>query len=344
MSKRTDDRGPLPLFLLRRCQFHIGKGIILLLARLVHRLPRRRALALGRALGRLAPRLSRRHYRLVCTDMAAAFGEEAAAPAVKNLALQSYERLGENLVEFLRLPYMTCAELRELVHYEGLEHLETALAAGHGAIVITGHLANWEAMGTAVGNLPYKVAAVAKIQEDSAMNALFTRIRERHGLHIVSMTDVRECIRRLKSNECLALLSDVNAKVPGAFINFFGRPAATYTGAAYLAMLTGAPILSVFDERLDDSTHVCRIGPPIPVSRTGDRPRDVLITTMRVQQVIENEVRRRPQDWYWLVNRWKTRPEKVANPDALPMEHRDLTPAESAAIRQDPYAEDVPVG
>ena len=162
---------------------------------------------------------------------------------------------------------------------------------------------------------------------------MLQRVRNTHGLNVVSVTDIRACIRVLQRNECLGILGDLNTSSPAAFVQVFGRPAATYFGTAYLARLSGAAILPIFDERLPDHTHLVRIGPPIPPIETGDRRRDLFYLTIRTQEVIEQEIRRRPADWFWLGQRWRTRPEMVPHPERLPMEHRDLTPEESARIR-----------
>lgn len=315
------------------CENWLGNRILFLLARVVHRLPLKTALAMGSRLGQLAPRVSPRHYHRICADIAQAYGLASDAPEVCRIATESYRHLGQSLMEFLRLPYMSAEEIRRGALLEGAEHIEAALARGHGAIMLTAHIGNWEVCGTLMGLSRYPTTAIARPQNDSAITELFTRVREAHGLKVVPMTDVRECIRVLKRNECLGILGDLNARPPGAFTNVFGRPASTYLGTAYLAKMSGAAILPLFDERLPDLTHRVRIMPPIPVADTGDRQRDLLITTMRTQEVIEQEVRRRPEDWYWLLQRWKIRPEEVANPERIPMEHRDFTPEEAAHWR-----------
>jgi KDO2-lipid IV(A) lauroyltransferase len=303
--------------------------MLLFAARVMHRVPLGAALAIGRGLGRLAPRLSPRHFRRVRRDIELAFGAEMSAREIMQTARRFYLRLGESLVEFLRLPYLTVEEIGRGSILEGTEHLDAVLARGKGAILFTGHLGNWEMMAAVVGLTSYRITAIIRPQADDAITTLFNRIREAHGLKVVPMTDVRTCLRVLKRNECLGIVGDVNANIPGAFVQFLGRPAATYTGAAYLAAATGAEILPIFDERLPDLRHHIRIGAPIPLARTGDTPRDLLVNTMRVQYVLQREIRRRPQDWFWLLNRWKTRPESVPTPERIPMEHRDLTPEEA---------------
>lgn len=311
----------------RQAEHQIGNSALFLLAHLAHLVPRNAALALGRSLGRLTPRLSPRHYHRVLAEISAAFPTANA----EDIARLAYMSLGENLIEFLRLPSMSNEAILSQARIEGREHVDTALAHGKGVVMFTGHLGNWELCGTVMGLSGYPLTAIAREQLDSALTDLFLRIRESHGLTIVPMSDVRGCLRVLKRNGCLAVLCDVNANIPGAFVQFFGRPAATYTGVAYFALATGATILPVFDERLPDKTHVCRVLPPIQVEQTGDRNHDLLITTIRVQRSIEAEIRRRPQDWFWLLQRWKTRPEDVPFPERVPMEHRDLS-AEEVAV------------
>ena len=297
----------------------------------MHRLPLPAALAFGRLLGRLTPSLSPRHYQRVLADITSAFGAERTPEEITRIARRFYLRLGESLVEFLRLPYLSAAEIRRWVRLEGAEHLETALAQGKGAILLSGHIGNWELCGTLMGLSAYPTTAIARPQMDTALTEFFNRTREAHGLKVVSMTDVRDCLRVLKRNECLGVIGDVNANTPGAFVQFLGRPAATYTGVAYMALTLGSPILPMFDIRLPDRSHCVRIGPPIPPVRTGNRQHDLLLTTMRAQQVIQQEIRRRPEDWFWLLGRWRTRPDDLPNPERIPMEARDLTPEEAAA-------------
>jgi len=316
---------------LRRRKFEaaIGKRMLFLAARVMHRVPLGAALAIGRGLGWLAPRLTPHHFRRVRRDIELAFGDEMSPREITRIARRFYQRIGESLVEFLRLPYLSAEEIHRGATVKGIEYLEAALKKGKGAILLTAHIGNWEMLAAVTGLTPYKFTAIIRPQADNALNLLFNRIREAHGLKVAPLSDVRTCLRVLRRNECLGIVGDVNANNPGAFVQFLGRPAATYTGVAHLAMTTGAEILPIFDERLPDHRHHVRIDPPIPLVHTGDAARDLLVNTMRTQYVLQQEIRRRPHDWFWLLNRWKTRPETVAAPERIPMEHRDLTPEEA---------------
>lgn len=307
----------------------IGKRLFFLAARIMHRLPRGWALALGRGLGRLAPLLAARHFKRVIRDITLAYGDEKTPQEIEQIARQFYQQMGVNVAEFLRMPYLTAEEVHRYATIEGVEYLDAALARGKGVIFCVAHIGNWEMLATVMGRSGYDITAIVRPQADSAMTELFNRIRRAHGLNVVNMDEIMAIIRLLKRNGGIGVMGDLNSKNPGAFVQFFGRPSASFTGAAYLARLTGAAVISIFEERLPDNRHVVRIGPPIPFVRTEDAGRDTLINTMRFTNVVEQEIRRRPQDWFWLANRWKTRPEDIENPERIPMEHRDLTPEET---------------
>lgn len=317
----------------RRIETWAGNRILCLLLRLVPHLPPTPMIRLGRMLGAMVPRISGRYFRIVCDDIAQALQLPPDSDEVLRIAYGFYENLGESMVEFLRLPYLSAEELRHWAQLDGVEHLEAALARGRGAILLTAHLGNWEICGTLMGLSGYPTTAITRAQSDSALTEMLQRVRRTHGLNVVSVSDLRACIRVLKDNQCLGILGDLNTSSPAAFVQVFGRPAATYFGTAYLAHLSGAAILPIFDERLPDHSHRVRIGPPIPPAETGDRRHDLFLTTIRTQQVIEQEIRRRPTDWFWLLQRWRTRPESTPHPERIPMEHRDLTAEESARIR-----------
>ena len=65
----------------------------------------------------------------------------------------------------------------------------------------------------------------------------------------------------------------------------------------------------------------------------GTRQDNIFHTTIRIQQVIEDEVRQRPHEWFWLLRRWKTTPDEISNSNQIPMEHRDLSAEQSRKIR-----------
>ena len=93
------------------------------------------------------------------------------------------------------------------------------------------------------------------------------------------------------------------------FVDFFALPACTTPGPARLALLSRAPLLPVFLVRQGESErHHIVVLPEIEPARSGDRAADIVATTQRCSAVIEDMLRRYPEQWIWFHKRWNTRP------------------------------------
>jgi KDO2-lipid IV(A) lauroyltransferase len=107
----------------------------------------------------------------------------------------------------------------------------------------------------------------------------------------------------------LGILIDQNVSmVEGVFVDFFGRPACTTTGLALLALHTGAPVIPGYVVRMDDGRYRFIFEEEVELVRTGDREQDVLINTQKYTRIIEDTVRKYPDQWLWVHQRWKTVP------------------------------------
>ncbi len=115
----------------------------------------------------------------------------------------------------------------------------------------------------------------------------------------------------LKRGDAVGILIDQNTfREAGVFAPFFGIPACTTTGLATIALRTGAAIVPgvlIWDEHL--RKHRLRFEPPVALVQTGNKQEDILTNTTRCNQVLEELVRKHPDQWLWVHRRWKTRPE-----------------------------------
>ncbi len=135
----------------RRCESQFGTQCLFLIARIAHRLTPAQAYRLAHLLGWLMPRLAKRQYRQVLADVSQVFGSERSPEDILQLVQQIFYHQGESVLEFFRLPHFTAEEIRGWAPLEGTEYLDAALALGHGAILLTAHLGNWEVCGTVMG-------------------------------------------------------------------------------------------------------------------------------------------------------------------------------------------------
>ena len=265
----------------------------------------RRALFTG--LSRLFYLLVPRQRLIAAYSLRRAFPEKSDDEILR-IVRDVYRNMGIMAAEFFDVPRLTKENIGKFVEAEGLEHYLRALEKGRGVLFFTGHFGNWE-LSAAAGALLMKPAVVIYRKLDSALlEHLVLRVRSAAGNILLSKEHaMRALIRSLKRNEIVGILIDQNvAWYEGVFVDFFGRPACTTNGLALLALHTGAPVLPGYMIRLPDGRYRLVIGPEVELTRTGDRDADVLTNTQRFTKVIEEAVRRYPDQWFWVHQRWKT--------------------------------------
>jgi len=158
---------------------------------------------------------------------------------------------------------------------------------------------------------------VARAVYDERLNRLLLKSRQDASVRVIlrdSPTAGREILQALKRGEVLGMLIDQDTRVKGVMADFFGQKANTPAGPAILAVRRRVPVLAGFIHRESDERHRIVIYPPLDVQRTGDLDRDVQVNTERFNQVIEQEIRRHPDQWVWMHRRWRR---KVAYDPAL---------------------------
>lgn len=234
------------------------------------------------------------------------------------IARASTVRFGEMILDVFAFPRLTADNIRPLVRMEGREHLEQALRYDRGVILATAHTGNWELLGAALAFSGFPIIGVAQKQINAAMDRLINEYRTMTGMQIAYKTGVRDMIRCLGEGKIVGLLMDQNAGHDGVFVDFFGRKASTPIGPAALARLKDAPIVPVFITQRNDGTHVAIVHPIQWVEKTDQRDQDIFSALQRLTTLIEQHIRQHPEEWFWLHNRWKTRPPA----DKLP--HLDL--------------------
>lgn len=264
---------------------------------------------LGGALGSLFYSLSGRYRGVALRNLRRAYNGEMSEAQVKRTARQVFRHFTRGGLEFFYLLSLPKRRIEDMMNVEGIEHVDAALERGRGCIVITAHYGNWELMARRLVILGYKVNVIARDSDDPGMTGITTRIREGGGYRVFDRDEpIIGAFRALKRNECLGILPDQNES-GGIFVDFFGRPVATAVGPAVLSLRSGAPMVPMFSVRMPDGRYKATAYPAIEFDPTGNEEEDIRELMTRVNQVIEREVRRHPDQWLWFHDRWKLSPE-----------------------------------
>jgi KDO2-lipid IV(A) lauroyltransferase len=258
----------------------------------------------GGVLGRLGWGLARRDRRRALEHLQIAFPELPAMDR-RRLGLESFRHFGVMLGECLWARARAGEEVSARVDVEGWEQIESVRAGSRPILIVTGHCGNWELLAAALNLRGLGMAVVARELEDPGLQASLLGLRSRFGTETIVRGRpgaARDLLRTLRSGGALGMLIDQDTRVEGVWVDFFGRPAWTPSGAADLAIRLGAAVLPTFIERLPDGRHRARIQPELPVGS------DRVAATQAMTDRIEEQIRRVPEQWVWMHRRWRRRP------------------------------------
>lgn len=271
-------------------------------------LPLPAALAVGRGLGTLYGSVVRYHREDAAAALARCLPDKT--PAERRLILtRMYRNLGMNVVEELRLSRSGAAYLDRVVSWDGDGYAHEVLAARKGMLVLSGHIGNFELLCTMAPHFNYPTTVIVKKLKHSAINAYWQETRAQFGLKFAAAhNSLWRCLSALRKNEVVAVVLDQNmTRSEGIFVDFFGKPACTSPGLAYMSALSGAAVLPTFIIRLANGRHRVKALPPIPPPPDRE-PATIHEYTQRYTRVIEDIVRQYPDQWIWIHRRWKTVP------------------------------------
>ena len=268
----------------------------------------RLAQALGDGLGGLAYWVSPRYRAIADKNLKIAFGDSLSERERQALTLRTFRSFGRALAEFLKTPSLTPDALRARVRSDvEMAPARALLARGRGLIVVTAHFGHWELLARRATVEGISLVVVARQSEDSDFNRLTDGVRENSGYTVHPRgASPKALLQQLRRNGAIAILPD--QKSEDVFVPFFGRLAGTTAGPAVLALKTGAAILPMFGPRQPDGTYRVEFGEEIDTTPTGDMDADTHRIMADITCAIEDMVRRHPEQWLWLHDRWRVPP------------------------------------
>ena len=276
-----------------------------LVSAVVSLLPMRVVRRCGAALGRFVSAVDRRHRRIALENLAAAFPSrpEAELPV---LARMMFAHFGSLLLELLKFGTYSPEQMRAAIDVEGAERARQAYDQQRGVLFFTGHFGYWEIQAIVEPLHGHPISVLARPLDNARLNEMLERIRTRTGNAVFYREGaVRKVLRELAANHGVALLIDQHIHTPDAvYVDFFGRPAATTSALAALALRTGAPVVPVFALPLPGGRYRLVYEHPVDPPQA-DTPDAVREFTQRCTDVLEMYVRRHPELWLWMHRRWR---------------------------------------
>lgn len=228
---------------------------------------------------------------------------------MKRVIRDMFHHFGQSVAELLNLDESVAKCISHDANAEAFNALEESLKEKAGAIVVTGHIGNWELMAQAFSRAGFPISSVAKPIYDPRLTAWVDDLRGRYGMKTLwrgQSEGFKAILRVFRAQETFGILIDQDTKVPGDFVPFFGKPAYTPTAAATLHRRTGAPVLVGCHHRVDGK-HCIRLTRIVADLDPNDPDFDREFTALLTKH-LEEAIRREPAQWVWLHKRWKTQP------------------------------------
>ena len=268
-------------------------------------------LLLGRGLGRLAQWLMPMRRRVVEANLKLCF-PELTEPERRTLLVQHFASLGMMVLELGLAWWASDKRLARLTQVDGIEHLLEPLRRGQGVVVVSGHFAGQEVSGRVVGVHLGEVAALYRHSNNPFLDVWLRRIRLRSVTELFRKEDVRPLVRWLRRGRPVWYASDQSyRRKHSALVPFFGEPAMTSTALSEIVRLGKATVVPYLPRRLaDGSGYHVQI---LPALENFPGP-DAAADAERINRLLEQHIRKAPEQYYWVHRRFKGRPSGYDDP------------------------------
>lgn len=272
----------------------------------VGRLPASMRLAMGSLLGYGFWAVDARHRRIARESITLAYGPALTPSEVGRLVRGSMRHFGRVMVSTTASERFEDDLRAGRIRVEGIEHLRAALARGRGLLGFSGHFGHWELLRLAAGHAGVQSVAVARPLDNPFIGERLTQLRSLEGMSVVAKRGaVTAALKTLRAGGFVTMLIDQRPERSGLAVPFFGHTAFAADALAVLALRTGAPIVPGFAILRPDGTWHVQIGPEVRVSPSGRFDDDVRAIMTECTAILEQWVRRYPEQWLWTHARLK---------------------------------------
>jgi KDO2-lipid IV(A) lauroyltransferase len=262
--------------------------------------------AVGSALGLLWFDVFRIRRDVVLANIERAFPEMSEQDRIK-LGRRALENFGRNIVDYAYLPFLDRQNFRSLFEARGLDVLDNALKEGRGVILLTLHLGHGDLACACLSLMGYPVYMVSKFFKLRWLNDLWFGMRRRLGTEFIPPRDSSfALLRALKKNGLVVFPLDQFTGPPiGVKTKFFGHETGTAAGLAMMAQRARCPVVAGYTWRTPDGKHQICVTKRIDVTFGENRDLSLTQYTQSFNDLLEEIVRKHPDQWMWIHKRWK---------------------------------------
>jgi KDO2-lipid IV(A) lauroyltransferase len=248
--------------------------------------------------------LKKRRIRAI-ENIRLAYGDEIDEEEVRRIALGSFQNMGKIVPELFAIPHLV-DQLPDMIDISKNEKIKKVLRDGRGVVLLIFHLGCWELLAVRAPQIGLPLHSIGRPLRNPYIYEYIKSLRGITGMHNVDKDGaLKASVRALRKAECVAMLCDQNAGARHPKIPFFGQEAHTFSTPVTLALQTNSEILPVECVRTGWAQYFCQVHDAIDLIREGPKEEIVRENMKRMNLVIESIIRKNPDQWLWMHNRWK---------------------------------------
>src|SRR5437763_8826987 len=245
------------------------------------------------------------HYRkLALRNVRIAFGDELSEKQMRRIVRRHFQRLGANLLCSVKFTRMPMEKILERVRLENFQYAENCFRQKQPFVLCLSHIGSWEFCSRLFPHFAHgqRTATVYQRIRNPYIDRHVQRARSRFGLQVLERSEgFGKAIEVLRGGGAIGILIDQHAGDGGLWTPLFGRLASTTPLPALLARRTRAKLIgfAVHTEGFARWRAVAET----PIDGVSESIEEL---TADSNEILEKQVRRAPEDWFWVHNRWKT--------------------------------------
>lgn len=227
---------------------------------------------------------------------------------IERIAFNNYLSSGITFLEIMAFQKMSAKEILSLSKIENINLAKEKIEAGKGVILLTAHMGNWELGALTIGlALNEQINVLVKKQRNRLVANWISEIREKFkNKEVLLGASVRELYKTLLNGGVVGIVGDQRGrKEDGVVVNFFNQPTVTFQGFASLGIKNKVPIIVALSSRLPNGKYYMDLE-EINYENLPDNLTDqVQELNQRYMTILENKIKKYPEQWLWMHNIWK---------------------------------------
>jgi KDO2-lipid IV(A) lauroyltransferase len=287
---------------------YIYLGLYKFIAFFIKIIPRPLIILKMKSLAYFAYFVSQKHRNRIHKNLDLAYANTLTNKEKRNIGIDAFINLIDTLFGIIKRENMTKEEVIQNITFKGSEILESYQKEHKNFILVTGHYGNWELLSQAIAiKFDFTLVGVGRKLDSPLMNSVLSKNREKFNVEMIEKKGaIKSAIKVINQNKTLGILTDQSIGIGQSVdVEFFANKTTHTPLASILSRKFNLDLIPAYISTTDYTNYTVEIYPPIKSIKTSNQEDDLKILNQAQSDVIEKQIRKYPNQWFWMHKRWK---------------------------------------